>query len=403
MEKRAGELNCFVHDSITLKPAGSGRLDGKTFVVKDLISVAGHTSSFGHPKWRETHEPASTTAPVVMRMLKNGAGMVGLVKMDQLAYSLIGNVGEDIAPLNARYPDRFTGGSSSGPASAVAGGAADIGIGTDTAGSIRVPSAACGIFGLRPTHASISTDGVIPLAQSFDTVGVMSRSAATLRDAVLAITDLPARDREKKGRVLIPEQDSLAVSASTKVMIERVGDAISSLLDAPLETAGLETLYEKGVGDLFARIQGREIWTNHSEWVGRNGEYLADDVRVRLDRCRQSSLATREARNADENARRAYRDSLDSLMGGQNVIVLPVISDLMVMRDSTLDLQREFRLTVFNFMAPASLAGLPEVVVPVRDETGIDRGVGILGARGADRMLLDIAVEMAGGKTHIKL
>ena len=85
-----------------------------------------------------------------------------------------------LAPLNSRYPSRFTGGSSSGPAAAVAAGLTEAGLGTDTAGSIRVPAAACGLFGFRPTHGLVSTRGVLPLAPSFDVVGVLTRRAALL-------------------------------------------------------------------------------------------------------------------------------------------------------------------------------------------------------------------------------
>ena len=141
-----------------------------------MFFIEGHVSSYGHPRWRETHSPSDRTAPVVSRLLNAGASIAGLAKLDQIAWSIIGNASEGIPPLNPAYPDRFTGGSSSGPASAVACGLADVGIGTDTGGSIRVPAAACGLFGLRPTHGRISTDGVLPLAPAFDTVGILPAS-----------------------------------------------------------------------------------------------------------------------------------------------------------------------------------------------------------------------------------
>ena len=169
---------------MSLPATGPGPLDGVTVAVKDMFAVAGHVSSFGHPRWRATHPPSAETAPAVSRLLAAGASVAGLAKLDQLAYSLIGNAGEGTAPLNSRYPGRFTGGSSSGPAAAVAAGLAGLGLGTDTAGSIRVPAASCGLFGFRPSHGLVGAGGVLPLAPSFDVVGILARSAAMLGPAL---------------------------------------------------------------------------------------------------------------------------------------------------------------------------------------------------------------------------
>ena len=132
-------MKCFVPTTKVVESFEDGKLANVRVALKDLFAVEAHTSSFGHPRWRETHQAASETASVVQRMLSAGASVVGLTKMDQLAYSLIGNVGEGEPPINSFDPECYCGGSSSGSASAVAGNLADLGVGTDTAGSIRVP------------------------------------------------------------------------------------------------------------------------------------------------------------------------------------------------------------------------------------------------------------------------
>src|SRR5215467_53034 len=156
MPSTASDINCWVPNSFPIASTGEGVLSGKTVAVKDLVDYAGHKVSFGLARWRDTHEASRETAPILTQLLEAGGSISGFTKLDQLAYSLIGNVCEGTPPLNSLYPDRFTGGSSSGPAAAVAAGLADIGLGTDTAGSIRVPAASCGLFGLRPTHGAIS-------------------------------------------------------------------------------------------------------------------------------------------------------------------------------------------------------------------------------------------------------
>jgi amidase len=150
---------------------------------------------------------------VLERLLSAGAPIAGLAKLDQLAWSIVGNADEGVAPLNPAYPDRFTCGSSSGPASAVAAGLADAGIGTDTGGSIRAPAAACGLYGLRPTHGLISTDGVLPLAPSFDTVGALARDLAALKHVLEVVADMHAGQPVR--RVVIPSDGLAEVTEAT--------------------------------------------------------------------------------------------------------------------------------------------------------------------------------------------
>jgi amidase len=162
MPSTASDINCWIPNSFPIASTGEGVLNGKTVAVKDLVDYAGHKVSFGLARWRDAHEASRETAPILTQLLEAGGSIAGFTKLDQLAYSLVGNICEGTSPLNSLYPDRFTGGSSSGPAAAVAAGLADIGLGADTAGSIRVPAASCGLFGLRPTRGAINVSGVRP-------------------------------------------------------------------------------------------------------------------------------------------------------------------------------------------------------------------------------------------------
>jgi amidase len=191
MERGPQPADCWAPGSLRIPAVGSGPLSGVTLAVKDMFAIEGHVSSFGLARWRETHSPSRYTAPALARLLAAGASVAGLAKLDQLAWSIVGNAGEGVAPLNSAYPDRFTCGSSSGPAAAVAAGLADVGLGTDTGGSVRAPAAACGLYGLRPTHGLVSAEGVLPLAPSFDTVGVMARDLASLGPVLAVIADVP--------------------------------------------------------------------------------------------------------------------------------------------------------------------------------------------------------------------
>ena len=182
------------------RPVG-GPLAGLTFAAKDNLDVLGFASGCGNPRWLETHpDPAPAHAPAVAALLNAGASLVGKTQMDELAWALTGENAHYGTPKNPAAPSRVPGGSSSGSAVAVAAGFCDVALGTDTAGSVRVPAGYCGIFGFRPTHGAVSLAGCVPLAPSFDVVGVFAAEPRALKaagDALLDGAPGPSSDRRK--------------------------------------------------------------------------------------------------------------------------------------------------------------------------------------------------------------
>src|SRR5262245_33450969 len=207
--------------TLRLAGAASGPLAGTTFVAKDLYDVRGWRTGGGNPDWERTHEPATETAPAVVRLLEAGASLIGKSCTDELAFSLDGINVHYGTPLNPRFPDRLPGGSSSGSVSAVAAGLCDFALGSDTSGSIRVPASYCGVYGFRSSHGAVAIDGVVPLAPAFDTVGWLARDARMLA---------------RSGRVLLGHEGALAASGFTALHV--VDDAFA-LVD-PRHAAGLE-------------------------------------------------------------------------------------------------------------------------------------------------------------------
>ncbi|GIL60003.1 hypothetical protein Vafri_14638 [Volvox africanus] len=163
--------NAYIDKSLIVPGVAEGPLRGLSFAVKDLFDVAGHLTGFGNPIWLETHPPATHTAPAVQALLNAGATLRGKTHMDELAYSLNGENVHYGTPINPAAPGRIPGGSSSGSAVAVACGDVDIGLGTDTGGSIRVPASFCGLLGIRPSWGRVSAEGTAALAPSFTTPG----------------------------------------------------------------------------------------------------------------------------------------------------------------------------------------------------------------------------------------
>lgn len=167
------------HGAPLIAATGTGPLTGESVAVKDLYAVAGYAIGAGVREFPA--EPESEHAPVVAALLAAGADIAGIAQTDEFAYSITGGNGSFGMPVNPAAPERIPGGSSSGSSVAVARGEASIGLGTDTAGSIRVPAAYQGLWGIRTTHARIDRTGLLPLAPAFDAVGWVARDAAALR------------------------------------------------------------------------------------------------------------------------------------------------------------------------------------------------------------------------------
>ncbi len=399
----ADALHCYVPTTSTLVPIGEGPLSGWRIAVKDLFSVAGHTTSFGHAQWRSTHAPSRADASVVRELRRAGATVAGMAKMDQLAYSLIGNDGEGEAPVNAFDPECYCGGSSSGSASAVAGGVANLGLGTDTAGSIRVPAAACGLFSIRPTHGRIDTEGVIPLAPSFDVVGLMGRRPELLTRAG-AVLGLMAQGSRTAQRVLLGTAPLEHLACAAQKALTKLAQHVGEIVHCAVTEVSAATLVSVEAGDLFARLQGREIWQQHAAWVTENGRHLADDVQTRLRRCKALSEDPDETKSADKEARRAYTADFEDLVGADGILILPVVPRRGPLRSWSPDELLAYRTECFRLTAPSSLTGAPEVVMPV--STGDARGivsVALLGWRDSDHSLLSIAERLAHGGERVVL
>ena len=230
-----------------LAPAlGPGPLDGCRVAVKDLFAVAGHPVGGGVPAYLAGQAPQPTSAPCVTALRRAGAELAGIAQTDEFAYSIAGRNPHYGAAPNPAAPGRLGGGSSSGPAAAVALGQAEIGLGTDTAGSIRVPASYHGLVGFRPTHGAIAPVGVLPLAPSFDTVGWLTRDVATSQAVARELLPPPDARASATGApaaraVRLPLVEGLADEATRTLFTEAAGRLAAAGLLPPAEPADLPT------------------------------------------------------------------------------------------------------------------------------------------------------------------
>lgn len=379
-------VNSFVAE-VRIDGTAAGLLEGHTFVAKDIFDIAGHVTGCGNPDWARTHPPATANAAAVDAFLGAGANLVAKTHTDELAYSLIGANAHYGTPVNTAAPDRVPGGSSSGSAAAVAAGLADLGLGSDTGGSVRLPASFCGLFGLRTTHGRVPLDGAMALAPSFDTVGWFARDPATMEAAALACGCGPTGWR--------PRRLLLAVDAWAKAdaeVVDALAPALARLearfgaaVPVRLAPEGLETWRET-----FRVCQAAEVWQVHGAWVEATTPRFGPGVEGRF---LAASSITEAAWSAARDQREAVRRRLDRLMGTDGLLILPTAPGPAPLRDAAEPELDAYRGRALELLCPAGLAGLPQLSVPGAHAGGGPVGLGLVGPAGRDGDLLAVAAD----------
>lgn len=396
--------------------SGHGSLHGLSFTVKDVFAVAGHRSSAGNPDWLRTHEPAAAHAPAVSRLLQAGAALRGAAHTDELMYSLGGENYHYGTPVNPRGEGRIPGGSSSGSAVAVASGSVDFALGTDTGGSVRVPSAYCGVYGFRPTHGAVDIEGVIPLAPGFDTVGWIAGSAELLLKVGEVLLGQPVSVADQPGEIqkgktdaqtgtqtgkqtnahslskmfIPPECWSLAgedCSPFLKQALERFQGA-ASLQAAEMEIApeGLKTWM-----DVFRELQGAEIWATHGAWIERERPIFGPDIAARFTWA--AGLGGADHSGA-RSLHRGLTERLRGLLGNDGCLVIPTVPGPAPLRGGDPAQLERNRSGAMMLSCIAGLAGLPQVTLPVAGPGGLPLGLSVIGGYGQDLELLSWVQEV---------
>ncbi|CAB4886579.1 unannotated protein [freshwater metagenome] len=363
----------------------------RTVAVKDIFDIAGTPTGAGNPTWAATHAAPTVHADAVARLLAAGAQVVGKTVTDELAYSLSGTNVHWGTPINSAAPGRVCGGSSCGSAAAVAGGLAEVGLGTDTGGSIRVPASYCGLVGFRPTHARVSLHGCVPLAPRFDTVGWLTRTAAlsaVVGDVLLdPLTTHPGPPTE-----LLVWDDAVqfvepAAGAAVGTAMAAIADAFGSSRNLDLDARILADWAEA-----FRVLQGAAAWRTHGQWITGSQPGFGPGIAQRF--ASAAGITPDEQAAAEATARDAV-DTLDALLGPGRVIALPAAADVAPPINASRELKDRLRPATLRLTCAAGLGGLPSISLPAgRSTGGLPIGVSLIGARNSDEHLLRLAARL---------
>ncbi|ARC58497.1 Glutamyl-tRNA(Gln) amidotransferase subunit A [Frondihabitans sp. 762G35] len=370
-------------------------LRGETVAVKDLFAVAGHAIGAGVPAYLAEAPVRKFHAPAVQALLDAGAALLGIAQTDEFAYSIAGRNSAYGTPPNGAVPGAISGGSSSGPASAVALGHATIGLGTDTGGSIRVPASYQGLWGLRTTHGAVRRTDLVPLAPTFDTVGWLTRDADRLaRAAASTLVGLTATSAFAQ-RPVAPAfvvDPRLTASVSTEVRA-----AFGSLLGSLVASGAVDRPDEVALGDiahlyeLFRTIQSAEAWRSHGDWITANPGSLAPDVESRFAFGR-SVTPEREQDARVELAEQ--RQHLDRVLADR-ILLLPSASSAAPPLSATPAEFDAVRSATLGLTCIAGIGGFPAVSAPLMRVSGGPVGLCLVGPRGSDLALVEVAAGLA--------
>ena len=369
--------------------APAGPLAGLSFAVKDLIDVAGWPTGAGNPDWPAYAGLPTRHAVVVERLLAAGASIVGKTITDEISLGILGENPHDGTPANPAAPARVPGGSSSGSAAAVAGGACDFALGTDTGGSVRVPASFCGLFGIRPSHGRVEFAGICAQSPSSDTCGWFARDAAIFARVgeVLLGEAVPAA----LPTTLLVATDAFgfadaAVQAALAPMVDRLAGVIGARREVTLAPAGFAAwLRAQRV------LQQSEAYATFAPWLDRHNPRLAWSVARGLMAGAEYSAADRAYAAI---ARREVTARLALLLPPGTILCLPTTPFPAPLRGLPVSTLAEPRDRISALTCPAGHSGVPQVNLPGAAVDGAPVGLSVLAGRGQDAALLAVARAM---------
>ncbi len=371
--------------------ASTGPLTGLCFGVKDLFDVAGYPTGGGQPFVLAMSGIKSKNAPAVQTLLDAGARFIGKTVTDELAFSMNGNNAHFGAPINGAAPDRISGGSSSGSASAVSNNLCDFALGSDTGGSVRAPANHCGLYGIRPTHGRISLSHVLDLAPSLDTCGYFARDVETFARVsnVLMSADpapLPADVKLLKPLDIWALLDA-DVTAAQADPLARVQAALGQAVDTRVILDDVDALYWA-----FRYIQGREAWMVNGPLIERFCPPLGPGVSDRF----AWSKTVSDAQFAQGTVyRERFKKHLMQLLGNDGVLVMPTTPDIAPLIHESGEKLESYRNRSLQMLSVSGLSGFPQVTLPLGQRLGVPLGLSLLGPAGSDLSLVKLAQKIA--------
>ncbi|CAL5215352.1 unnamed protein product [Lathyrus oleraceus] len=391
-------------------PKAPHPLSSLNFAISDIFDIEGHVSTFGHPEWARTHEPASSTASAVSALVESGATCIGTTVVDELAYGISGENKHFGTPTNPAVPNRVPGGSSSGAAVAVAANFVDFSLGVDTSGGVRVPAGFCGILGFRPSHGAVSHVGIIPVSTSLDTVGWFAKDPDVLRRVGHILLQAPFVMQRNPRQIIIADDcfqhlnvpldrtSQVVIKATEKLFGKQVlkhinfedyiSSKVSSLKACSIQKSNgvLKSSSLKLLANVMQSLQRHEFEHTHSEWMSIVKPDLHPAVSAQLHE--KFEVSELEIENS-KSVRSELRVAVNSLLKDEGVLVIPTVADPPPKLGGKEFLSHDYQSRALSLLSIASISGCCQVTVPLGFFDKNPVSVSLIARHGGDRFLLD--------------
>lgn len=379
------ESNAFVEE-FELGPWSSGTLTGLKFAVSDLIDIEERQTGCGNPAWLEGRPPAACNALSIDILLSSGAQCVGRTKSDEFTFSLLGQNSFTGTPLNPRAPERVPGGSSSGAASAVACGLVNFAVALDSGASTQISANNCGLFGWRSRPGKVSMAGILPVAPSFDSLGVLASSASALGPVaeLLSCVEMPVL----KGDVEI----FLLTDAWSKVNADSL-PAMKSALERLEDHAARQTrelslkriCSDLGGNDLenwyqtYFELFCMESWSSIGTWIEDRKPELGEESRANVHRAR---MTDRSESAKFFKRRESFSQSINEFLGQNKIICIPASSELAPRKGFVPGVNDpgNYQQTMLSLTSLSAIGRLAQLTVPLAESNGVPVGLSLLAA-----------------------
>jgi aspartyl-tRNA(Asn)/glutamyl-tRNA(Gln) amidotransferase subunit A len=381
-----------------------GLLHGVPISIKDIVDIR-NTPTTAASRVREAHL-SEQDADVVARLRHAGAVFVGKNNLHEFAY---GTTNEDSAfgPVrNPHDPSRSPGGSSGGSAASVAAGMAFAAIGTDTGGSIRIPAAACGVVGLKPSYGEISTDGVVPLSRTLDHVGPIAGTVTDTWYVYRALTDIASSNDSGTKRGQHPPKpanvDGLHLAIPRVYFCDLLDLEVHSMFEAAIERlrqagariAEVNIAHVRYTGPIYLAIQLTDAAAYHATTLEAMPERYTTPVRLRLEMGR---YVMGEDYSRALAGREVLRREVDEALAGHDALVLPTLPiPAPPLGATTVKLagtEEPVRNLMLRLTQLFNLTGHPAITLPCgRTAGGLPCGLQLVGSRMQTEALLAVAL-----------
>jgi amidase len=376
---------------VRIEGRAGGPLAGLTFAAKDLFDVAGVPTGGGNHDWPTGRPIPARHSFAVQTLLDAGTTLIGKTVTDEVSLGILGENAFDGTPKNVNAPGRVPGGSSSGSAAAVAAGLCDTALGTDTGGSVRVPSSFCGLYGIRPTHGRLDTRGMLPQAPTSDTTGWFARDAETFAKVSAVLLGEAIPQALPTNLVIATDAFGFAdanVAAALRPLVMKLAAVIGHCREDIMAPPGLS---------VWARaqrsLQPVEAYNTFKPWLDARNPRFAFSVAKALV---MGSMISESDRAWATLMRQEARGRMAHLLPEGTILCLPTTPFPAPPVAQPLSVLDPLRDRITCLCAQGGLAGHPQVSLPGATVDGLPVGLSIIGPRGSDASLVAVARALEG-------